>query len=64
MGQAEGFQCIAVVENGEDGRVSVHPQLKKIYQKAVELGWVGASYNYEHGGMQLPSGLSGLGKKK
>lgn len=41
----------------EDGRVIVHPQLKKIYQKAVELGWVGASYDYEHGGMQLPSTL-------
>ncbi|MEM6319802.1 MAG: acyl-CoA dehydrogenase family protein [Bacteroidota bacterium] len=38
----------------EDGEITVHPQVKNVIQKSAELGMIGATFDYEHGGMQLP----------
>lgn len=38
----------------KDGKVTSHPGLKKIFQKAGEDGWLGSSFDYEDGGLQLP----------
>ena len=38
----------------EDGKIIAHPQLKNIINSIAEAGWIGASMDYEHGGMQLP----------
>ncbi len=38
----------------KDGAIIVHPQVKNIFEKAGEMGLIGATFNYEHGGMQLP----------
>ena len=38
----------------KDGTIIVHPQLKTIIEKGSELGLVGANFDYEVGGMQLP----------
>ncbi len=39
----------------EDGKVIIHPQIDTIIKKSVELGFIGAGFDYESGGMQLPS---------
>lgn len=39
----------------KDGTIVVHPQVEQIMKKSGELGLIGSSFNYEHGGMQLPS---------
>ena len=39
----------------KDGNIQVHPQFEKILRDAGEMGLVGAMYDFEHGGMQLPS---------
>ncbi|MDH5610191.1 MAG: acyl-CoA dehydrogenase [Cyclobacteriaceae bacterium] len=38
-----------------DGKIFVHPQFEKIFRMAGELGLIGASFDEEKGGMQLPS---------
>ncbi|MEM1121845.1 MAG: acyl-CoA dehydrogenase, partial [Bacteroidota bacterium] len=38
----------------EDGEITVHPQVKNVIQKSAEIGMIGATFDYEHGGMQLP----------
>lgn len=38
----------------KDGGVIVHPQIDNIIKKTAEIGWVGAIFDYETGGMQLP----------
>lgn len=38
----------------EDGKIIVHPQLERILQQLGEMGWFGASFATEHGGMQMP----------
>lgn len=43
----------------EDGKVIAHPQLKNIIKKSAEIGWIGASFDEEHGGMQLPNTVFG-----
>ncbi len=38
----------------EDGEVKVHEQLKTIFEKVSETGWIGAHFPLEIGGMSLP----------
>ena len=37
-----------------DGEIWAHPQVKTIFEKSGEMGMTGATFSYEHGGMQLP----------
>ncbi len=39
----------------KDGKVVVHPQVQTVMKKAGELGLIGSSFDYEQGGLQLPS---------
>ena len=39
----------------KDGKIHVHPQFEHIIKGGGELGVVGASFDYDDGGMQLPS---------
>jgi len=39
----------------EDGKIKVHPQFENILKGAGEMGLVGAGYDFEDGGMQLPA---------
>jgi len=43
----------------EDG-IYVHPQVKNMIQKSGEMGLLAGSFDYEHGGLQLPA-LASLG---
>lgn len=38
-----------------DGKIITHPGLGKILRQAAELGLVGGTFDYDHGGLQLPS---------
>ena len=38
----------------EDGKIYVHPSVEKIIRHAGESGAIGATFDYEVGGMQLP----------
>ena len=38
----------------EDGKVLVHPMVRQFLAQAGEGGWVGATFPYEQGGLQLP----------
>jgi len=42
----------------KDGKVLVHPQVEHIMKKSGELGLIGSSFDYDNGGMQLPSMLN------
>ncbi|MFB0939283.1 MAG: acyl-CoA dehydrogenase, partial [Urechidicola sp.] len=39
----------------KDGQIIVHPQFEHIIKGGGELGVVGAGFDYNDGGMQLPS---------
>jgi butyryl-CoA dehydrogenase len=39
----------------QDGKIVTHPQLESILRKGGELGLIGSSFDYDHGGIQLPS---------
>ena len=41
--------------DSERGQVMVHPQIKNIMDKSGEMGLIGSTFDYEDGGMQLPS---------
>ncbi len=41
----------------ENGTVTVHPQVKKVMEVMGENGWIGPTFSYEDGGMQLPHTL-------
>lgn len=43
----------------EDGKVIVHPQIETVIKELSEAGWISAGFDYEDGGMQLPS-MAGL----
>ncbi len=43
----------------EDGKIYVHPQIGKIIKSAAENGSIGARFDYEHGGQQMPEILYG-----
>jgi butyryl-CoA dehydrogenase len=38
----------------KDGEVHCHKQVGKVMQISGENGWIGATFNYENGGMQMP----------
>ena len=38
----------------KDGEITVHPQVKNVLKKSAELGMIGATFDHDHGGMQLP----------
>jgi len=38
----------------EKGEVRVHPQVRTIMREAGAGGWIGATFDYEYGGQQLP----------
>ncbi len=38
----------------EDGKVTVHPQVAKVMKAMGENGWIGSTFSYDDGGMQLP----------
>ncbi len=38
----------------EDGKIIVHPVVGEQMKTSGENGWIGISFDYEHGGMQLP----------
>ncbi len=38
----------------EDGKIIVHPQVETIIKQTAELGFYGATFDYEYGGSQLP----------
>ena len=38
----------------KDGRIHVHPRFESIVKTLGEMGFVGAGFSYEDGGMQLP----------
>ena len=39
----------------DNGKIITHPKLGKILRQAAELGLVGGTFNYDDGGLQLPS---------
>ncbi len=39
----------------KDGKIHVHPQFEKIIKPGGEMGFVGATFDYDDGGLQLPS---------
>jgi butyryl-CoA dehydrogenase len=39
----------------KDGKIQVHPQFEKIIRPGGEMGFVGATFDYDDGGLQLPS---------
>lgn len=39
----------------KDGKINVHPQFENIIRIGGEMSFVGAMYDYEDGGLQLPS---------
>ena len=39
----------------EDGKINVHPQFGNIIKPGGEMGLVGAGFDYDDGGMQMPS---------
>ena len=38
----------------EDGKIIVHPQFERVLQKVGEMGFIGAGFDIEDGGLQLP----------
>lgn len=38
----------------KNGEIITHPELGKAIRKAAEMGLIGSSFSYEHGGLQLP----------
>lgn len=38
-----------------DGKIIVHPKLETILPKMAEMGLIGGTFDYEHGGMQFPN---------
>ncbi len=42
----------------KDGKVMVHPQIETIMKKSGEMGLIGADFDYDDGGVQLPGTVS------
>lgn len=42
----------------KDGKTYTHPILKKVFSHAGENGWLGAYFDYEDGGMQMPHSIA------
>ncbi|MEL7220235.1 MAG: acyl-CoA dehydrogenase [Bacteroidota bacterium] len=43
------------VAHYKDGKIITHPKLGAILNKAAEMGLVGSTFDFDHGGMQLPN---------
>ncbi len=41
----------------ENGKINVHPQFENILKSGGEMGLVGAGFDYDDGGMQMPSSI-------
>ena len=41
----------------DDGNIIIHPQFEKIFKKAGEMGLVSCLFNFEDGGLQMPSSI-------
>ncbi|MCF6222913.1 MAG: acyl-CoA dehydrogenase [Flavobacteriaceae bacterium] len=41
----------------KDGKIIIHPQFKNILKSAGEMGIVGSIYDFDDGGLQLPSSI-------
>ena len=41
----------------EDGKIIVHPIVGEVMKKAGENGWLGSTFSYDDGGMQLPHSM-------
>ncbi len=41
----------------KDGKITIHPQFKKIFEQASELGLIASIFNEEDGGLQMPNTL-------
>lgn len=39
----------------KDGKIFIHPQFERVFQQIGEMGFVGAFFDEEFGGMQLPA---------
>ena len=39
----------------QEGAIKVHPQFENIFKKGGDMGLIGAMYDFEDGGMQLPA---------
>lgn len=39
----------------ENGKVIVHPQIEKVIVEMAEAGWISAGFDYDDGGMRLPT---------
>lgn len=44
----------------KDGKVTVHPKIKEYLKAMGESGLIGADFNYEHGGAQMPATVTGM----
>lgn len=44
----------------KDGVVTVHPRIKEYLHAMGESGLIGADFNYEHGGAQMPATVTGM----
>ncbi|MFB0946823.1 MAG: acyl-CoA dehydrogenase [Spirosomataceae bacterium] len=44
----------------KDGKVTVHPKIKEFLKAMGESGLIGADFNYEHGGAQMPATVTGM----
>ena len=38
----------------KDGKIEVHPQVGVVMKKSGEMGFIGSTFNYDMGGLQLP----------
>lgn len=54
----EAYPCFREMDEKpaiyKDGIIEVHPQVKVIMEKSGEMGFIGATFDYEDGGVQLP----------
>ncbi len=54
----EAYPCFREMDEKpaiyKGGIVEVHPQVKVIMEKSGEMGFIGATFDYEDGGVQLP----------
>ena len=41
----------------KDGKIFIHPQFESILKKVGDMGFVGASFDAEDGGLQLPASI-------
>ena len=54
----EAFTCFREMDEDpvryEDGKIIVHPQIDTLMKYGGENGWIGANFDYDEGGSQMP----------